>query len=144
MIHSSSPSVINFIAGGASLRWFSTRLSGLVGELSEPLVNHIDNLCCVPVIKMVAAIDLSIDRTVPRGFYDFLRIFMKERRFGAADDGEQRAADVFRIGPAVVAIVFAVFIQVAAGAEDARRGSDGDRHQFFTPAFGDHLFRLLY
>jgi hypothetical protein len=94
-------------------------------ELSHPLVNDLDDLCRVPVVKMAGAVDSPVGRAISRGVDDLLGIFVKEWRLGASDDGEQGTAYQFGVRPAVVAIIFAIFVQVAAGTENSRRGTDG-------------------
>ena len=56
----------------------------------------------VAVVKMIGAVDELTSAVRRRRGDDFLRVFMKKLGLGAADDGEQRAADPFRVRTAIV------------------------------------------
>src|SRR6266478_8415230 len=95
-------------------------------ELRRPLIDDLDNLRGMPIVKMIAAIDELISGVGSCGRDKLLRVFMEKRGFGPADDGEQWAAQSFGVGTAIVAIVLAVLVQVRTRAKDSRCGAHGN------------------
>ena len=73
-------------------------------------MDDLDELPRVAIVKMIGAFDETIFRLAAGGGNDFLSVLVKKRRLGATGNGEQRAADVFGVRAAVVAVVFAVLV----------------------------------
>src|SRR5439155_20096611 len=112
-------------------------------KLRQPLIYDLDDFRRVAIVKMIGAVDQLASAVRRRASGDFLRVFVEKLGFGAADDGEQRTANQLGVRPAVVSIIFTIFVQVTARAENSRRGADRDRHKFFASAFGDHRLGSL-
>jgi hypothetical protein len=91
----------------------SLRLCGknfLIVKLAQPLVDDLDDLPRVTVVKMIGAVDALIFRLAAGGGDDFLGVLVKKLWLSAASNGKQGAANILGVGPAIVAVVFTVFI----------------------------------
>src|SRR5688500_1303068 len=103
-------------------------------------MDNLDDLRCVAIIKMTGAVDEPARPVRPGAGDDLLRVLPKKSWLGAADDGEERAAQALGVGTAIVVIVATVFVDVRARGKDARRRADPHRYQFFAFPFGHQRF----
>src|SRR5687767_6710458 len=106
-------------------------------------MDNLDDLRCVAIIKMTGAVDEPARPVRPGAVDDLLRVLPKKSWLGAADDGEERAAQALGVGTAIVVVIAAVFVDVGARGKDARCRADADGDQFLGLAVGDHRFGFL-